>query len=199
MFVSSYDFNYMAIRLSIDIFKHGIRIYIADRYQTLIPSGNPQLSGEIESIKIDIKHVEICLEVYKGIFIMLANKNFWILDLNFMVFFSYAPIQRIKDHTKGKLNGLQQNDFIFQITNQSFQVSWLHNQYGINTQIKQDIFNVIGSIHGKLFYLKYRLIFEAGLLNLISCKPLFEMENVHRDHKIVAQPKLKEYYFNVYN
>jgi len=35
---------------------------------------------------------------------MLANKNLWILDINFMCFFSYAPIERLKDHGKGKIH-----------------------------------------------------------------------------------------------
>ena len=33
---------------------------------------------------------------------MLADKNFWILDLNFMCFFSYTPLQRIQSLYRGK-------------------------------------------------------------------------------------------------
>lgn len=35
---------------------------------------------------------------------MLANKNLWILDLNFMCFFSFAPFHKLKEHLKSKSN-----------------------------------------------------------------------------------------------
>jgi hypothetical protein len=88
--------NYMVVRLSTDIFRHGIRIYYDDKYDTVYPSGNPSLATEIEHIKIDLKHIEFCLEIYKGVYLLLASHNFWIIDLNFNCFFSYTPIQRVK-------------------------------------------------------------------------------------------------------
>jgi hypothetical protein len=45
---------------------------------------------------VDIKIVDFCKEIYKGVYIMLAHKNIWILDLNFNIFYSYATINRIK-------------------------------------------------------------------------------------------------------
>ena len=59
--VNSEEHSYMAVRLSIDIFRHGIRIYHQDKYDILLPSGNPTLSSEIENIKIDLKHVDFCV------------------------------------------------------------------------------------------------------------------------------------------
>jgi hypothetical protein len=50
------------------------------------------MAADIEHIKIDVKYVEFCFEVYKGVYLMLASKNLWILDINFMCFFSYASI-----------------------------------------------------------------------------------------------------------
>lgn len=51
---------------------------------------------EISNIRVDIRAVEFCKEVYKGVYLMLANRNMWILDLNFSVFYSFATIERIK-------------------------------------------------------------------------------------------------------
>lgn len=62
------------------------------------------MASMMENIKIDIKHVDFCLEVYKGIYLMMADKNLWILDLNFMCFFSYAPLQRVYAYHKQKGN-----------------------------------------------------------------------------------------------
>jgi hypothetical protein len=42
--VPSVDHNYLVVRLSIDIFRHGIRIYRGDKYETVMPSGNPALA-----------------------------------------------------------------------------------------------------------------------------------------------------------
>lgn len=67
-----------------------------------MPSGNAEMGALMENVKIDIKHIEFCSEVYKGVFLMLADKNFWILDLNFMCFFSYSSLQRIHSLFKGK-------------------------------------------------------------------------------------------------
>lgn len=99
----------MAIRLSIDIFRHGIRLYINDKYENLLPSGNPSMANEIEHIKIDLKHVDFCLEVFKGVYLMFASHNLWILDTNFGCFFSYAPIQTIKKFYKSRSNSLNDN------------------------------------------------------------------------------------------
>ena len=60
------------------------------------------MSTLMENIKVDIKHVDFCVEVFKGIFFMMADKNLWVLDLNFMCFFSYAPLQRVYNYYKGK-------------------------------------------------------------------------------------------------
>ena len=46
-FVESHDFEYLIIKLSIDIFKNGILIYAADVNEVLMPSGNPSMVGEI--------------------------------------------------------------------------------------------------------------------------------------------------------
>ena len=96
------EFNYMVVRHSIDIFRYGIRIYFSDRYETLMPSGSAEMAVLMENIKIDIKHVEFCCEVFKGVFLMMADKNLWVLDLNFLCFFSYAPLQRVHNYFKGR-------------------------------------------------------------------------------------------------
>lgn len=67
-----------------------------------MPSGSNEMALLMDSIKIDIRHVEFCIEVYKGVFLMLSDKNFWVLDFNFMCFFSYTPLQRIHSLYKGK-------------------------------------------------------------------------------------------------
>jgi hypothetical protein len=37
----------MVIRLSIDIFRRGIKIYVGDNFEILYPSGNPLIASEI--------------------------------------------------------------------------------------------------------------------------------------------------------
>lgn len=49
--------QFIVLRLSTDIFRHGIRVYFDNKYDTIYPSGNPTLASEIEHVKIDIKHV----------------------------------------------------------------------------------------------------------------------------------------------
>ncbi len=58
--------------------------------------GDQQLLEEISNIRVDVRAVEMCKEIYKGVYLMLANRNIWILDLNFSVFYSLATIERIK-------------------------------------------------------------------------------------------------------
>lgn len=58
---SSNIHKYIVLRLSTDIFRHGIRIYYDDKYDTVYPSGNPTLAAEIEHIRIDIKHIDFCV------------------------------------------------------------------------------------------------------------------------------------------
>lgn len=109
----SAEHNYFLVRLSTDIFRHGIRVYYKDQYDVIYPSGNPSLASEIEHLKVDIKHVEFCMEVYRGVYLMLANHNFWIVDANFSCFFSYTPIQRLKEYYKNKNNQQEESDFSF--------------------------------------------------------------------------------------
>jgi hypothetical protein len=35
-------------------------VYVDNRYEALMPSGNPDLAASMENIKVDIKHVEFC-------------------------------------------------------------------------------------------------------------------------------------------
>jgi len=44
------------------------------------------------NVRVDIRSVEFCKEIYKGVYLMMASRNLWILDLNFNIFFSYATI-----------------------------------------------------------------------------------------------------------
>jgi hypothetical protein len=50
------------------------------------------LLEDISNIRVDVRTVELCKEIYKGVYVMLANRNFWVLDLNFCVFYSLATI-----------------------------------------------------------------------------------------------------------
>ncbi len=59
--MQSVELNYIIIRHSIDIFRYGIRIYVSDKYETLMPSGSREMSALMESIKVDIKHVDFCI------------------------------------------------------------------------------------------------------------------------------------------
>lgn len=51
---------------------------------------------ELANIRVDLKHIDFCKEIFKGVYFMMAHRNFWVLDLNFKVFFSYATIHRLK-------------------------------------------------------------------------------------------------------
>jgi len=79
---------------------------------------------------------------------MLANKNLWILDINFKCFFSYAPIDRVREHSKGRTND-SRHDFMFDIINQPFKATWLPRHAGINVSIKNNIMHVVGQVMGK--------------------------------------------------
>ena len=50
----------------------------------------------MSNIRVDIRSVDFCKEIYKGVYLMLANKNLWILDANFGIFFTYATVERVK-------------------------------------------------------------------------------------------------------
>ena len=70
---------------------------------------------------------------------MMAHSNFWVLDLNFKVFFSYATIHRLKSFygfAKNNHNAQVDGQFAFEILNQSFKVDFLTNQEGLNAKIK---------------------------------------------------------------
>lgn len=91
---STKDSAYFIIKLSIDIFRNGIRIFYKNEDMILAHTGDQAILEEISSIRIDIRQVIFCVEIYKGVFLMMASKNMWILDLNFECFFSFAtPIQ----------------------------------------------------------------------------------------------------------
>ena len=55
---------------------------------------------------------------------MLANHNLWILDTNFMCFFSYATVEQLKRFFKNKGNAFD-DEFAFKIIDQPFPTKWL--------------------------------------------------------------------------
>lgn len=63
--------------------KNGIRVFYKNQDYILAHAGDKIILEEISSVRIDIRHVVFCLEVYKGVFIMMASRNLWVLDLNF--------------------------------------------------------------------------------------------------------------------
>lgn len=101
---------------------------------------------------------------------MMASRNLWILDINYMCFFSFAPLERLSHFYKGKA---ESKEYVFNIFSQPFKLNWLHHQFGHNIHIKEDIMHVLANVSGKIFYLQYRLIFEAGSLKLLSYRPLY--------------------------
>lgn len=58
---SNSDFNFLIIQLSIDIFRNGIRIYINDKYKSLVAAGNQFAASDIENIRVDIKNIDFCI------------------------------------------------------------------------------------------------------------------------------------------
>lgn len=93
---STRDSAAFIVKLSIDIFRNGIRVFYRNEELTLAHTGDQKTLEEISSIRLDIRHVIFCVEVYKGVFLMMASKNMWILDLNFECYFSYATPSQIK-------------------------------------------------------------------------------------------------------
>ena len=73
------------------------------------------------------------MEVFKGVYIMLASHNLWILDTNFMCFFSFATVGQLKHYFKTKT--IQDEQFAFDIINQPFPVKWLGQQDSLNLSI----------------------------------------------------------------
>jgi len=46
--IPSHEYKYLIIRISIDIFKHGIRVYMKDKFHAiLLPTGDPSTSEYI--------------------------------------------------------------------------------------------------------------------------------------------------------
>ena len=68
---------------------------------------------------------------------MLASNNLWILDTNFGCFFSYAPIEKVKQYFKNKNNSAHENDYVFDIIDQPFPVKWLSNQDSLNVSVQE--------------------------------------------------------------
>lgn len=63
--------------------------------------------------------------------------------------------------------------------------------------VQGDILHVIGLSMGKLVYLKYRMLFEAGLLHLLRHKPLYSVES---DSIVEEETEEKgAHHFNLYN
>lgn len=75
--------TYLIIKSSVDIFKNGLRVYYKDEDFIISPTGNKSLLEELSNIRVDIRSVNFCLEVYKGVFLMMAANNLWIIDINF--------------------------------------------------------------------------------------------------------------------
>lgn len=56
---------------------------------------------------------------------------------------------------------------------QPFAAKWIPHQDNLNVTIDGDNLHVIASVMGKLFYMNYQFILEAGMLRLKSYQPLF--------------------------
>lgn len=82
----------MVVKMSIDIFRNGIRVFLNHNEVDLFFVGEQELLEEMMNVRVDIRNVEFCKEIYKGVYLMMASRNLWILDLNFNIFFSYATI-----------------------------------------------------------------------------------------------------------
>ena len=74
-----------------------------------------------------------------------------------------------------------EDNYAFDIIDQPFPVKWLSNQDSLNVSVQGETLYVLGTVLGKLYFLEYEFILEAGMLKLKSHQPLFtETEPIYR-------------------
>jgi hypothetical protein len=138
------------------------------------------------------------VEVYKGVFLMLASHNLWIIDANFMCFFSYTPIDRVKHYFKNKTTQ-EGTDYAFDVMNQPFPVKWLTNQNSLNVAVEGESLYVLGTVLEKLYFLEYQFILESGMLKLKTYQPLFTQTEPIYSIKEESLSERREFSFNIYS
>ena len=198
IFLSEYkESSYLIVKVSVDIFKNGIRVFYQDEDYVLVATGNEVLLTEMATIRVDIRSVNFCIEVYKGVFLMMASQNIWILDINFGCFFSYGSYSRIKEMF-GITKTNKKIDYAFEILNQPFKVDFLPHQDGRNLTLGPNRLHILGEISGKPYYLKYKFIPRIGALELLGYKPLFvdEQFKILPPYNEMKLSETKEYRFN---
>ena len=56
----------------------------------LFLAGTDYYLNQMTQLQVNLEQCDFCLEVYHNVFLMFANKNLFILDINFHSFYSYA-------------------------------------------------------------------------------------------------------------
>ncbi len=56
----SHDFEFMVVRMSIDIFRNGIRVFLNHIEIDLFFVGDQDLLEEMLNVRVDIRNVEFC-------------------------------------------------------------------------------------------------------------------------------------------
>lgn len=102
---------------------------------------------------------------------MLANYNLWILDVNLLCFFTFAPIEKIKTFCRSKQAAPRKH--MFDILSQPFEATFLSNHDGINAMVSYGKLHILGLVNQRIYYLEYGLLFESGMLRLLKYQPLF--------------------------
>lgn len=138
-------------------------------------TGDKSIVDEISTFRIDIKSVNFCIEVYRGVYLMMASRNLWILDMNFECFFSYATPIRLKNMGRGSVfsNEPSANDMIFKIYNQPFKVNFAECVDQNCVIINKKFLHILGKIQNQPYYFKYQFLHNMGALKLIGYQPVF--------------------------
>jgi hypothetical protein len=116
--------------------------------------------------------VVFCIEVYKGVFLMMAAHNLWILDQSFQCFFSFATPAQIKKLNRTSKQALKNTALLFSVLNQPFRVDLSSLNDGNNVLLKNNTLHILGFIEGHPYYLRYAIVHRIGALKLEGYHPL---------------------------
>lgn len=131
---------------------------------------------------------------------MMASKNLWVIDLNFLCYFSFATPSQLKKLTsfqsERKQESEQHNDQLYCILNQPFRVNFNIESDGNNAAIKDNYLHILGLIEGQPYYLKYSFLHRIGAIKLEGYHPLYVQSTLRLLQPHADFASLQDYRFN---
>jgi hypothetical protein len=110
--------------------------------------------------------------MFFNVYLMMANNNLYVLDVNYKCFFSYANLSQVLHYHENRLINPNAYKYMFEFVNQNFEVVFSKGQNSNSCAVRNGKLHILGIRGEEVLALVYSFEPAIGALRLEEFKSL---------------------------